>query len=207
MMTHKERYAAACAKAFEGFEPDLTKSKYPDEVLLVRDLAATGMLSRDIGTVIGKSAKAVQKIFRRYNFPSLYNIEPPRREERIGWKGGVKTVNGYRYARTPGHPFASKHGEYVAEHRLVVEKKLGRFLQPHEVVDHIDGNRSNNAPENLRVFQSNAEHLAATITGKRKKMSELGREILRQNAQQRPRNARGQLISSIHWKSKTYDFQ
>lgn len=197
-MNHKERHAQACRAAFSGFRPDIRKARNPDEVLLVCELASQGKLSHEIASVIGKTPKAVQKIFRRYNFPSLHNIEPPRREERLGWKGGVKVVKGYRYLRTPGHPFASKHGEYVAEHRLVVEQKIGRFLQPHEVVDHIDGNTSNNSPDNLRVFQSNADHLSATLTGVPKKMSERGRAILREKARQRPRNEKGQLIASTH---------
>jgi hypothetical protein len=43
---------------------------------------------------------------------------------------------------------------------------LGRELKKGEVVDHIDGNRKNNDPSNLRVFSSNAEHLRVTLKGK-----------------------------------------
>lgn len=45
-------------------------------------------------------------------------------------------------------------------HRVVAELMLGRPLRPEEVVHHIDGNKRNNAPENLMVFQSQAEHAA-----------------------------------------------
>lgn len=44
------------------------------------------------------------------------------------------------------------------EHRVVMEKKLGRPLKPGEVVHHIDGDKHNNAPENLMVFASQTEH-------------------------------------------------
>lgn len=44
------------------------------------------------------------------------------------------------------------------EHRTVAEWKLGRPLKHGEVVHHIDGNKRNNTPENLMVFQSQAEH-------------------------------------------------
>jgi hypothetical protein len=101
------------------------------------------------------------------------------REERLGWKGGVKLSKGYRLVRTVDHPNKSKHGGYVAEHRLVMEKTLGRILLKTEVVDHIDGNILNNSPENLRIFSSNGEHLRETLKGKCPKWSENGIESLR----------------------------
>ena len=45
-------------------------------------------------------------------------------------------------------------------HRIAAEKKIGRKLEPGEVVHHIDANRRNNKPENLIVFASQAEHAA-----------------------------------------------
>jgi hypothetical protein len=45
-------------------------------------------------------------------------------------------------------------------HRVVAELMLGRPLEPGEVVHHIDGNKRNNAPENLMVFASQSEHAA-----------------------------------------------
>jgi len=44
------------------------------------------------------------------------------------------------------------------EHRVVAEMTLGRSLRKGEVVHHIDGNKRNNAADNLMIFASQAEH-------------------------------------------------
>jgi len=46
----------------------------------------------------------------------------------------------------------------VHTHRVVAEQILGRKLLPGEVVHHIDGDKQNNKPENLRVFKCQADH-------------------------------------------------
>lgn len=75
------------------------------------------------------------------------------------WKGGrQKSGNGYIKIYQPEHP-AADPGGCVAEHRLVMEATLGRYLKTEEVVDHIDRNRSNNSPENLRLHESRAHHV------------------------------------------------
>ena len=66
---------------------------------------------------------------------------------------------GYRFERAPWHPRANQQG-CMPQHRLVIERVLGRFLEPSEVVHHIDCDPGNNAPENLTVFASVGEHLA-----------------------------------------------
>ncbi len=75
-----------------------------------------------------------------------------RGEKASFWKGGRhKTSQGYIRVYAPNHPRAQGHGGYVAEHHIVMEKKLGRYLEAHETVHHEDGNRQNNDPDNLQL--------------------------------------------------------
>lgn len=74
------------------------------------------------------------------------------------WNGGKnKNWAGYISMRVVGHPYANKQG-YVKEHRLVMEKKLGRYLLPHEIVHHINHIKDDNRIENL-MLTTVKEHL------------------------------------------------
>lgn len=55
---------------------------------------------------------------------------------------------GYVMVYLPKHPFANS-ADGVAEHRLVMEKHLGRYLTADEAVHHANGNKGDNRIENL----------------------------------------------------------
>lgn len=64
--------------------------------------------------------------------------------------------HGYRYVYAPDSPSARKNGGhkgYVYEHRLVMERFLGRPLTKDEDVHHIDFNGLNNSLSNLIVLK------------------------------------------------------
>lgn len=71
------------------------------------------------------------------------------------WKGGRKLSWGYVMVYMPSHPKQVKN--YVAEHRLVMEKHLGRYLNSNEVIHHKNEIRSDNRIENL-ILTDPSEH-------------------------------------------------
>jgi len=60
--------------------------------------------------------------------------------------------HGYIYTYRPGS--TKKKRVQIQEHRLVMEKMLGRELTKDETVHHKNGNRSDNRPDNLELWSS-----------------------------------------------------
>lgn len=77
------------------------------------------------------------------------------------WKNGRIKAHGGHILVWVGdsHPYATAKG-YVLEHRLVMEKIIGRYLLPREVVHHINGIPDDNRPENLFLCEDQSRHCA-----------------------------------------------
>ena len=74
-----------------------------------------------------------------------------RKNRQVYWKGGKIYDQGYVYVLARNHPNRNKYSNRVAEHRLVMERELGRYLHYREVVHHLNGIKDDNRPENLIV--------------------------------------------------------
>lgn len=132
-------------------------------------------------SLLGVSEDWVQRACKRLGLQTQRS-GPRAGEKHPDWKGGTIEIKGYRFVYCPDHP-SVRYGRYVAEHRLVMEKVLGRLLQPNEVVHHRDGNKLNNSPENLEVFANNAEHLRYELTGQIPDWTEDGRRRIAEGVQ------------------------
>ncbi len=129
----------------------------------------------EIGQLLGRSAKVVNKACKRYGF-AMRRRGPKDGPEHPGWKGGrVPDKAGYILLYQPEHPDSNRNG-YIREHRLVAEQMLGRRLLPTEVVHHKNDVPDDNRPENLQVFDTNADHLRETLAGKCPKWTPEGRQ-------------------------------
>lgn len=117
---------------------------------------------RNIGAEIGASMGVVREHLKQRGIP-IRSVSAGMREAgrisengRLGykasnWRGGKRTTGQYIQVYAPDHPRTTKAG-YMMEHRLIMEEKLGRYLEPDEVVHHIDGDKHNNHPDNLEVL-------------------------------------------------------
>ena len=66
------------------------------------------------------------------------------------WNGGIYIHDGYKLIRIKNHPHANPLG-YIREHRVIMEKHLGRYMKPEERIHHLNGNKQDNRIENLQI--------------------------------------------------------
>jgi HNH endonuclease len=145
------------AKAIFGYKkksriPELHNPMWLRVEYLEKDRTAT-----QIAQELGCSYSTVVSMLSRHEI--IKTRPKPQSEWKRAPRQGTKWKNGYLLIWQPEHPLAQGSG-YVAEHRLVCEKAIGRYLTRQECVHHVNENPADNRLENLMVFPNNTAHMA-----------------------------------------------
>jgi hypothetical protein len=132
--------------------PVTTPAKKAEIVRLRRE---TTMNCWEIEETTGVCHRTVRNVLREAGFTLRPGpVVSPKGSDAPAWKGGRRIVKyGYVEVYCPDHPMAKKNG-YALEHRKVASDVAGRPLAEDEEVHHINGVKSDNAPENLLVVKS-----------------------------------------------------
>lgn len=105
-------------------------------------------------------------------------------EKMLDVTGRKRTPLGYVQLCIKQHPYASVDG-YVMEHRVVMEKKMGRFLMSDEIIHHLNEVKHDNRISNLEVM-GREEHIKLHHTGA--KRSEETRRLMSKKMKARIKN-------------------
>ena len=152
-----------------------------DNTMKIISLSDGKRSSLEISSILGLTPRYVRKVMKKKGLPQLHRGAQVGARNHRYVSGRRIDLDGYALVTAPlDHPYArqrtNRMGKVIFEHRLVLEKKLGRYLLPTETVDHIDGLTLHNAPDNLRIFPNNGAHLQTTTTGMKHYVSKSGKK-------------------------------
>jgi hypothetical protein len=140
-----------------GVPRELRLKRLPDDEMI--SLLDSGLTQAETAARLGFSVSAIERRVAKLDLGTARTGPRAGAGHRQKWAGGkVLDREGYAEIWVPLHPHV-KDIAYLAEHRLVMEVVLGRYLDPKEIVHHIDGCRWHNWPSNLQLFPDNATHL------------------------------------------------
>jgi len=130
--------------------PDFLQQKYWRE----------SMSTYQISQLIKCDPQNVRNYMKFFNIPFRQNKKSHinrKGKKAPNFKTGKLFSEGYIRVYKPTHLYCNKKG-YVLEHRLVMEKYLGRYLKPEEIVHHRNEIREDNRLKNLKLFKNTGQH-------------------------------------------------
>jgi hypothetical protein len=111
---------------------------------------------RQCGKVFVTYAAWVRKGGGKYCSPGCHHLSMEVNNPRA-------RKDGYVMVKNPEHHRANKWG-FVYQHIIAAENKIGRLLKDDEVVHHINGNPSDNHPDNIFIFSNRGDHARHHLT-------------------------------------------
>lgn len=125
----------------------------PDTEKKICELYTQGMSQEKIGSLVHFDQTVISRVLRDNGIPARNGA--PFGAAHQNWKGGrTKNSSGYWLIHIEKSDVMASmclKGGYILEHRLNLARKIGRPLLRSETVHHIDGDPSNNHPENLQL--------------------------------------------------------
>ena len=127
---------------------------------LIAEAYESGRTSKDVGEEFSVDPTSVLRYARQFGITVRDRVDGiSRRKTSATRRRELTTREGYVLEYLdPEDPFISmgfrndrSTGKYVLQHRIVMARFLGRTLEPHETVHHINGLRSDNRIENLQL--------------------------------------------------------
>jgi len=150
----------------------------PIDTDYIKELYGQGMSTIEIGETVGLTPQAIYgrllkagTPLRSFSEAILLSAKRGRKRQQTGelnsrWKGG-------RAVDRDGYVTVRINGKQYAEHRIVLEKKLGRPLTHSEIGHHLNGIRNDNRPENLIALPRKRHSPITIIEPHQKRIREL----------------------------------
>lgn len=126
----------------------------PAQQAEVRRRWESGESVHGIRTALGVNARMVRRALGMKDSVDELRYARPNGPLHASWKGGRRSQGKYASLWVaPDDALASMRNceGYVPEHRVVMARALGRPLEPHETVHHIDGQTQHNVLSNLQL--------------------------------------------------------
>lgn len=155
-----EEHRKNLSKAHKGKIPWIKGKNHSEATKLKISKAAKGRIfSKETRRKLSEANKGKVSWIKglKHSKESKRKMSLARRgKKNSNWGGGRTKVKGYILVYKPNHPYSGKRNR-IFEHRLIMEKHLGRYLYPYETIHHINGIKDDNRIENLQL-QPNGEH-------------------------------------------------